>query len=154
MKFNGYIVLTEFSTAVILLLLYFGVLWHTFRGSKFTFFYMLVTWLIFTNFSLIANAIAYKRALESGYTLTEAMVLELSGGLYDLTQCVSHLLLAFRYRRVAKEMPYAIEEVQVPEAEKRCDKVLFKVLLTLNIVFPALDTVLYLIIDKKLVNTG
>ena len=37
-------------------------------------------------------------------------------------------------------MPYAIKEVQLPEAEKRCDKVLFKVLLTLNIIFPALVT--------------
>ena len=114
---------------------------------------MLVTLLILANVSLIANAIAYKRALESEYTLTEAMVLELLGGLYDLTQCVSHLLLAFRYRRVAKEMPYAIEEVQVPEAEKRCDKVFFKVLLTLNIIFPVLETVILLIADKKLVQT-
>ena len=75
----------------------------------------------------------------------EAVVYSLSGGLYDLTQCVVHLLLAFKYRRVAKEMPYAIEEVQLPEAEKRCDKVLFKVLLILNIIFPATETVLAII---------
>ena len=155
MKFFGYYLLTEFSPAVILLLLYSGVLWHTFRGSKFTFVYMLVTWLILTNVSLIASALAYKRYLSSGHlTITEAMVLELSGGLYDLTQCVSHLLLAFKYRRVAKEMPYAIEEVQVPEAEKRCDKVLFKVLLTLNIIFPALETFPLFIMDKDFNQTG
>jgi len=42
-------------------------------------------------------------------------------------------------------MPYAIEEVQLPEAEKRGDKVLFKVLLALNIIFPALETVVEII---------
>ena len=53
MKLHGYTLLTEFSTAVILLLLYSGVLWHTFRGSKFTFVYMLVTLLILANVSLL-----------------------------------------------------------------------------------------------------
>ena len=81
------------------------------------------------------------------------VVFDLSTGLYDLTQCVSHLFLAFKYRRVAKEMPYAIEEVQVPEAEKRCDKVLFKVLLTLNIIFPVLETVPDIIMDKDYIQT-
>ena len=58
MKFFGYLNLTEFVTAVILILLYSGVLWHTFRGSKFTFVYMLVTLLILANVSLIMNTIA------------------------------------------------------------------------------------------------
>jgi hypothetical protein len=38
-------------------------------------------------------------------------------------------------------MPYTIYEVELPEAEKRCDKVLFKILLTLNIIFPVLEIV-------------
>ena len=50
-------------------------------------------------------------------------------------------------------MPYAIKEVQVPEAEKRCDKVLFKVLLTLNIIFPALDAVLSFIEIEAIIHT-
>ena len=68
--------------------------------------------------------------------------LALMNGLYDLAQCISHLLLAFKYRRVAKEMPYTIYEVQLPEVEKRCDKVFFKVLLIFNIIFPALEGLL------------
>jgi hypothetical protein len=153
MDLFGYRLLTEFVTAVILLLLYSGVLWHTFRGSKFTFIYMLVTLLILVNVSLIAVAIDIKRIFSIGGTFMEIVVLVLSTGLYDLTQCVSHLLLAFKYRRVAKEIPCAIEEVQLPEAEKRCEKVLFKVLLTLNIIFPVLETVLLFIADKKLIQS-
>ena len=45
-------------------------------------------------------------------------------------------------------MPYAIEEVQLPEAEKSSDKVLFKVLLALNIILPVLETVSYFIEQK------
>ena len=81
---------------MILVLLYFGVLWHTFRGSKFTFVYMLVTLLILANVLLIAIAIGTKR-LSGKYTLMEIRLLALAYGLYDLTQCVSHLLLAFKY---------------------------------------------------------
>ena len=55
MNLFGYILLTEFVTAVILILLYSGVLWHTFRGSKFTFIFMLVTLLILANVSLLVN---------------------------------------------------------------------------------------------------
>jgi hypothetical protein len=51
-------------------------------------------------------------------------------------------------------MPYAIEEFQLPEAEQRRDKVLFKVLLFLNITFPALDSVLSLIMDKDYIQTA
>ena len=75
-------------------------------------------------------------------TFMDKVVYALMIGLYDLAQCISHLQIAFRYREVAKKMPYAIEEVQVPEAEKRGDKVLFKVMLILNIIFPTIETVL------------
>jgi len=78
------------------------------------------------------------------------LVYAFSSGLLDLTQCVSHLTLAFKYRRVAKEMPYAYIEVQLPEAEKRCDKVLFKLLLTINIIFPALETLLIFLFGKDI----
>ena len=147
MKLFGYYLLTKVSTAIILILLYSGVLWHTFRGSKFTFIYMIVTLLILANVSLIVNADESKRVYidhsrHDNDTFMDAVVYALAIGLYDLTQCVSHLLIAFRYREVAKKMPYAIEEVQVPEAEKRGDKVLFKVMLILNIIFPTIETVL------------
>ena len=142
MKFYGYLILTEFSTALILILLYFGVLWHTFKGSKFTFVYIVVTLLILSNISLIMIVIDDKWSFTGQYTLMEAIVKAPSSGLNDLTQCVSHLLLAFKYRKVAKETPYTIEGVQLPEAEKRCDKILFKLLLTLNIIFPVLEIVL------------
>ena len=147
MKLFGYYLLTKVSTAIILILLYSGVLWHTFRGSKFTFIYMIVTLLILANVSLIVNADESKRVYidhsrHDNDTFMDAVVYALAIGLYDLTQCVSHLLIAFRYREVAKKMPYAIEEVQVPEAEKRGDKVLFKVMLILNIIFPTIEPVL------------
>jgi hypothetical protein len=107
---------------------------------------MIATLLILANVSLIVNEIENKRINASQqFILMEAVVIVLTIGLHDLTQCVSYLLLAFKYRRVAKEMPYAIEERQLPEAEKRCDKVLFKVLLILNIIFPALQPVLTII---------
>ncbi len=112
MEFLGYILITNFSTAVILILLYSGVIWHTLRGSKFTFVYIIVTLLILANVSLIVMSIEDKKFSSSGHLLLMDYVLySLSSGLYDLTQCISHLLLAFKYRRVAKEMPYAIEEV-------------------------------------------
>jgi len=112
MEFLGYLILTKFSTAVILILLYSGVLWQTFRGNKFTFVYRIVTLLILANFSLIVSAIDNYRFSSSGqFKFMDYVVLILSGWLNDSTQCVSHLLLAFKYRRVAKEMPYAIEEV-------------------------------------------
>ncbi len=112
MEIFGYIIITELSTAVILIPLYSGVLWHTFRGSKFTFIYMIATLLILANASLLVYAFVNKGAYSRHQvTLMESLVIRLSVSLYDLTQCVSHLLLAFKYRRVAKEMPYAIEEV-------------------------------------------
>ena len=70
MKFlEDLIVITMFSTAVILILLYSGVLWHTFRGSKFRFVYMIATLLILSNVLLIVHAfkiIEYKKS--STYT--------------------------------------------------------------------------------------
>jgi hypothetical protein len=96
---------------MILILLYSGVLWHTFRGSKFTFVYIIATLLILANFSLIVTVIDDKWSFTGRFTTMDTVVSSLLNGLYGLTQCVSHLLLAFKYRQVAKEMPYAIEEV-------------------------------------------
>jgi hypothetical protein len=56
MEIFGYVIITDLSTAVILILLYSGVLWHTFRGSKFTFVYLIVTLLILSNASLLVYA--------------------------------------------------------------------------------------------------
>ncbi len=139
MKLLGYDLLIQFSTALILILLYSGVLWHTFRGSKFPFVYKLVTLLILTNVSQIAIVIEERMLTSRQLTLMYAVVLSLLSGLTGLTECVSYLLLAFKYRRIAKELPYAIEERQLPEAEKRCDEVLYKVLLILSIIFPTLS---------------
>ena len=112
MKFYGYLLIAEFSTAVIPIPLLSGVLWHTFRGSKFTFVYMIATLLLLANVSLLAIAFENKRvSSRDQVTNTEYWVVWLSSGLNDLAQCVSHLLLAFKYRRVAKEIPYAIEKV-------------------------------------------
>ena len=73
---------------------------------------MIATLLVLANVSLIVMSIEDKKFSSSGHLLLMDYVLySLSSGLYDLTQCISHLLLAFKYRRVAKEMPYAIEEV-------------------------------------------
>ena len=81
MEFEGYFLLTEFSTAVILLLLYSGVLWHTFRGSKFTFVYIIVTLLILENVVLIAGAINAKQMNKKAQeTLVDAFVMVFCNG--------------------------------------------------------------------------
>jgi len=138
MNLYGYYRITEFTTAAILILLYCGVLWHTFKGSKFTFVYTISTWLILTNIFLFVYVILEHTVSSDSFMII--LIAELLIGLLFFSQNIAHLLLAFKYRRLAKEMPYNIEEVQLPETEKRCDRVLFKILFTLNTIIPALMT--------------
>ena len=75
MKFYGFYMLTEFSTAMILLLIYSGVLWHTSRGSKFTFIYLIISLLIFSNIALAVYGIeSYKIYSADGATQLDLVV--------------------------------------------------------------------------------
>ena len=80
------------------------VFWHTFKGSKFKFVYMLITLLILANVSIIAAGIVTLRNYPSDQpTLMGAAVFALSSGLFDFSMCVSHLLLAFQRKDVRYE---------------------------------------------------
>jgi len=110
-------------------MLYIYIIAHAYKGSKFTFIYLISGLLLVSN---IALAIAGIDFLLKGTDLTKIYVICIF--VYNLTQSVSHLLLAYRYRRIAKECPYTFVEVHMPESEIRCDKIVFKLLLLLNIV--------------------
>ena len=55
---------------------------------------------------------------------------------------MSHLLLAFQYRKIAHETPYAAEGMEYPAAKRRRERILFWILLPLNVMFPLSESVL------------
>ena len=143
MELYGYYLLEEAVTSSLLILMYLLVLWHNFRGSKFTFVYLLVSCFLVANCFLLANSessyvVDIKREVTAFYVWDWGV----SIGGTDLGLCVSHLLLAFKYREIAHEAPYAAEGVQYPAAKRRRERILFWILLPLNVIFPICESIL------------
>ena len=113
--FNFYLLLITF-TASLLILMYSAILWKNWKGSKFKFIYLIVGILLLGNIALLTFVLAdYKLFLMEEFKPVYVWMLSLGNGVSDLALCVSHVLLAFKYRQVAREKPLEIEMTQMPK---------------------------------------
>ena len=86
-------------TASLLIMIYSVTLWHNWRGSNFKFIYLIVGILTLNNLALLAFAFAdYKIFAKDDIKPSYVWILSLAGGGSDLALCVSHILLALKYR--------------------------------------------------------
>ena len=155
MKLGGIGTIETAVTSALLIPTYILILWHNWKGSQFTFIYLVVSFFLVANCSLLAvtqagHSIFDKNNLTAFYLWDFGI----NAGLVDLGLCVSHLLLAFQYRKIAKEAPYAAEGVQYPAAKRRRERNFFRVLLPLNVFFPVAESVLTVLYYGAYLNPG
>ena len=114
-------------------------------GSKFQNLYVLFGLFLVSNAAEIVEAISlnFKIKHDPGAPHWSLLTYGISMGIVDLTYSTAHLLLAFKYRKVAYEVPKALEGEPVTEEYRRTEKNKFMTMLTLCIVFPVLEVICF-----------
>ena len=133
------------ATSCVLFLIFAAAIVHTCVGSKFKNLYVLFGLFLASNAAEILEAISLNFKIEHDPAAPRWSVLMygISMGIVDLTYSTAHLLLAFKYRKVAYEVPKALEGEPITEEYRRTEKTKFRTMLTLCIVFPVLEVLCF-----------
>ena len=102
-------------TASLLIIMYMASLWKNCKGTKFNFIYLIVGILLLNNIFLLAFAFAdYQIFVLYNIQPLYVWMLSLFGGTCDLFLCISHILLALKYRIVARGRPFEMRIIEEP----------------------------------------
>jgi hypothetical protein len=150
MELLGWYLLLMVVSSSLLIAMFLGILWCNWVGAKFGFIYLLAGILLANNVALLTFAFAdYEVFVRHNASPGFVWVLALFSGLMDLALCVSHCILAFRYRLIALSGPFALEGLELPISKRRKENVLFWGLLTVNIAVPLIETALFVLFYRE-----
>jgi hypothetical protein len=94
-------------TASLLIIMNMASLWKNCKGTKFNFIYSIVGLLLLNNIALLALAFAdYQIYVLYNIQPLYVWMFSLTDGTNNLTLCISHVLLALKYREVARGRPF------------------------------------------------
>lgn len=145
---NFYLIFTLVGSALLIL----GYLWtliHTICGSKYKFVIELLIMLVLSNAGTILMVYTnFQLFAITDKSETFVWLLGLSIFVQDCMFCVSHLMLAHKYRGIAFTIPYLLERKR-PPLEPMCSILVYSILITLNILFPLLECMFLVPFNKQ-----
>jgi hypothetical protein len=143
MELFGWYLLVMVVSSSLLIAMYSGILWRNWSGAKFSFIYLLGGIFLANNVALLTFAFAdYEVYVRKNVSASYVWIVALLNGLMDLALCVSHCILAFRYRLIAISGPFGHSGKELPLDKRRKENVLFWGLLTVNIIMTLIETAL------------
>ena len=133
---------TTMITSIILIAMFVAVLIRVLLGAKFSFVVIIAILLIVSNVSSIADLIAannlikyYFDSNESGWERANWMMGVFSFS-RDATFSVANWIFSYEYYRIAKFMPFVVLDREVPASLISRDRLIFWLVLGLNILAP------------------
>jgi hypothetical protein len=116
MELLGISLVTQLACSLLLIMMYCATLYHTIKGTKFTFVILLTSLLIASNIGTLINIYGSLQIYNKDNT-TELHIITINVGqmLQDLFFCIAHWLLASRYFVISAEIPYVIDGAELPE---------------------------------------
>jgi hypothetical protein len=134
---------TWFAVALsgILVLLYGATLIKVCRGSKYKFVITLLVLLLLSNLSIFPYMGSFYELITKSFSNVPWFWITLDSFCgFTLLACfnAAHWIFAFEYYSIARFMPFVLKGQDLPESKVKCDRVLNKVMLLLNIALPFL----------------
>ena len=133
-------------TRSLLIVMYVATLIHVRMGSKYTAVTYLILILILNNASgIVLDFAAMSMLVHHNHTHFLVWAWSLSFALMNLTFNISHFELAWIYKNIAHNVPQALSNQHDQDAYQQRQLIIYWVLMTLNIVFPLLGLVIYVV---------
>lgn len=121
------------------------------RGRKFTFVFKLIVLLMFSNLAEISGRVSSYEVYEEGwgsgtieYTTIWIWISALSNAVRDSAFNVAHWMFAFEYYCISRYMPFIFMKITPDAGMVRCDELVNKVLIFVNVLVPVVNGALLL----------
>lgn len=146
----NYYNLTQAVLASLLLIMYVTTLVRVCRGRKFSFVVKLILLLMFSNIAMISASISNYEVLLKEKTNDETektndettlylWIASISFATRDATFNVAHWMFAFEYYSISRYMPFLLMKARPRISMVRCDELIYKLFLILNIFAPIMN---------------
>jgi len=135
-------------TSALLIIIYSITLWHNLKGSNFKFINNIVIILILGNICFFTVAFTqYEINVRNQIKSVYVWLLAICNGGSDLALCLSHILLAYKFRKIALGGPLNDDTIEMNRNSQNRGKIAYCILISLNILFPAAEIVAYVFYD-------